>query len=135
MEKISFLSRQKDWKKFELNNKSIALNILYVPHNTEETAYAYVSKCNTNREDQVILLMINDGKKCHYLEGKKISPLLRGVTLKYVGSFYCLNCLHSYRTEKSLKSITMYVKTTIIVRYKYLMKTIEYEHTTMEKSL
>ena len=55
----------------EINNKSIALNILYVPHNTEETEYAYVSKCNTNREDQVILLMINDGKKWHYLEVKK----------------------------------------------------------------
>ena len=26
----------KDWKKFESNNKSIALNILYVPHNTEK---------------------------------------------------------------------------------------------------
>ena len=33
--KISFPSHQKDWKKFELNNKSIALNILYVPHNNE----------------------------------------------------------------------------------------------------
>ena len=87
----------------ELNNKSIALNILYVPHNTEETEYAYVSKCNTNREEQVILLMINDGKKWHYLEVKKLSPLLRGVTLKYVGNFYCLNCLHWYRTENKLK--------------------------------
>ena len=29
-------SNKKDWKKFELNNKSIALNILYVTHNTEK---------------------------------------------------------------------------------------------------
>ena len=31
---IDFSSHNKDWKKFESNNKSIALNILYVPHNT-----------------------------------------------------------------------------------------------------
>ena len=33
---IDFPSHSKDWKKFESNNKSIALNILYVPHNTEK---------------------------------------------------------------------------------------------------
>ena len=32
--KISFQSHQKDWKKFESNNKIIALNTLYVPRNT-----------------------------------------------------------------------------------------------------
>ena len=31
-----FPSHSKDWKKFESNNKSVALNILYVPHNTEK---------------------------------------------------------------------------------------------------
>ena len=33
---IDFPSHSTDWKKFESNNKSIALNILYVPHNTEK---------------------------------------------------------------------------------------------------
>ena len=33
---IDFPSHSKDWKKLESNNKSIALNILYVPHNTKE---------------------------------------------------------------------------------------------------
>ena len=33
---IDFLSHGKDWKKFESDNKSIALNILYVPHNTKK---------------------------------------------------------------------------------------------------
>ena len=32
--KISFQSHQKDWKKFESNNKTIAVNTLYVPCNT-----------------------------------------------------------------------------------------------------
>ena len=33
--KIEFSSHKKDWKKFELNNKLIALNVSYVPYNTE----------------------------------------------------------------------------------------------------
>ena len=51
---------QKDWKKFELNNKSIALNILNVPYNTKEIRNAYKSKYNLERKNKVILLMITD---------------------------------------------------------------------------
>ena len=36
----------KDWKKFESNNKSIALNVLYIPYNTEKIRLAYKSKYN-----------------------------------------------------------------------------------------
>ena len=60
---ISFATLKQDWKKFQLNNKSIALNILYVPHNTEEIRPVYNSKYNTKRKNQVLLLMITDGKK------------------------------------------------------------------------
>ena len=35
-EEIDFPSHSKDWKKFKQNNKKIALNILYTPHNTEK---------------------------------------------------------------------------------------------------
>ena len=41
---INFPSTGKDWKKFELNNTSIALNILYVSHNTKKIFHAYKSK-------------------------------------------------------------------------------------------
>ena len=60
---ISFPSHKVDWKKFELSNKSIALNVLYIPYNTKELRHAYKSKHNFNRENQAILLMITDGKK------------------------------------------------------------------------
>ena len=33
---IEFPSHSKDWKKFEQNNKTIALNIFYAPCNTEK---------------------------------------------------------------------------------------------------
>ena len=35
----------------------------------------------------------------HYLVAKKLFTLLRGITPKHHGYFYCLNCLHSFRTE------------------------------------
>ena len=58
---IDFPAMSKDWKKFELNNE-IALNILYVPHNTRKIHVAYKSKHNLTRENPIILLMIT-GKK------------------------------------------------------------------------
>ena len=33
---IEFPSHSKDWRKFECNNKAIALNILYVPYKIKE---------------------------------------------------------------------------------------------------
>ena len=72
-------------------------------HNTEEIRHAYKSKHNLKRENQVILLMINDGEKWHYLAVKKLSALLKGITSKHKGDFYCLNCFHSYSTKEKLK--------------------------------
>ena len=34
---------------------------------------------------------------------KSISMLLRGITSNNHGDFYCLNCLHSYKTKQKLK--------------------------------
>ena len=58
-----------------------------------------------NRENQVILLAITDGKKWHYLAVKSLSALDRGITSKHGGDFYCLNCFYSYSTENKLKIV------------------------------
>ena len=60
---IYFPSLGEDWKKLESNNKSIALNILYVPYNTEIVRHNSKSKYNLTCENQVIVLMITDGEK------------------------------------------------------------------------
>ena len=39
---------------FEQNNKTIALNILYVPYNTKQIRHAHRSKNDRKRENQVI---------------------------------------------------------------------------------
>ena len=41
-----------------------------MPHNTEEIRHAYKSKHNLERENQVVLLMITDGEKFHYIAVK-----------------------------------------------------------------
>ena len=85
---IEFPSNSKDWKKIEQNNKTIALNILFVPYNTKQMRQAYISKYNSKLDSQVILLMITDGEKWHYLAVKNISRLLRGITSNHDGDFY-----------------------------------------------
>ena len=59
----NFQRGQKTGKKFEQNNKAIALNILFVPYNTETISVAYRSEYNHKRKNQVNLLMITDGNK------------------------------------------------------------------------
>ena len=50
--------------------------------------------------------MIPNGKRegWHYLAVKKLSKLLRGITSKHHGDFYCFNCLHFFKTRNKLKS-------------------------------
>ena len=101
---IEFPSYSKDWRKFECNNKAIALNILYVPYKTEEIRQAYISEHNDKHNNQINLLMITDGtNNWHYLAIKSLCGLLRGITSNHNGDFYCLNYLHSYRTIRKLK--------------------------------
>ena len=59
---INFPATKKDSNKFEVNNKNIALNILYVPYNTKKIEIAYKSKYNLIRDNQIILLMISNGE-------------------------------------------------------------------------
>ena len=95
-EGINFQSAKDDWKKFEKSNVTIALNVLYAKK--YKIYPAYVS--NSNREKQVILLMIPNGEgrkqskalACvaksegggwRYLAVKKLSALLRRITSKH----------------------------------------------------
>ena len=97
-----FPANKKDWNRFEVNNKNVALNILYVPFKTKKIEIAYKSKYNLVRDNQVILLMVSNGKNWHYLAVKSLSRLLRGITSNHDGDYYCLNCFLSYRTENKL---------------------------------
>ena len=101
---IDFPAGHKDYSAFERDNGDIALNILFVPHNTQEIRQSYISKHNKTRDIDANLLMITDGTgKWHYLAIKSIAALLRGVTSTDNGDIYCFNCFHSYRSLDTLK--------------------------------
>ena len=76
---------------------------MYVPHNTKKICHAHKSKYNSTRKNQVILLMITDGEKWHYLAVKTLSALLKGIISNHKGDFYCLNCFRTYTTEDRLE--------------------------------
>ena len=100
---IFFVNKQKqeqDYKTFEMNNKSIALNILFA--NKQKISHVYKSEFNKTREKQVILLMISDGQKQHYLSVKKLNALLKRKT-EHSGD-YCLNCFKLFRNKSKFNT-------------------------------
>ena len=58
---INYPSNIDDWKKFEKNNPTIALNILYIKE--KEICPAYITKINSNCEKQIILLIVTNEEK------------------------------------------------------------------------
>ena len=89
---------------------------MQVPHDEIKITHAYKSEYNCKHKSQVVLLMITDGEKWHYIALKSeptddgfnrpirsLSRLFRGITSNHDGDFYCLNCLHSFRTDNALK--------------------------------
>ena len=98
---INYPSKTDDWKTSEKSNSPIALNILYIEE--KKLCPAHISKIDLNCGKQIILLIIPNEEK-EAIAVKKLSTLLRGITLKSHGDFHCLTCLHSFRTGNKLKS-------------------------------
>ena len=79
-------------QKTYIDNESFCTDI-------EKIYPSYVSKHNSKYEKQMIPRKVG----WHYIAVTKLSALLRGVTSKHNGDFYCLNC-SSFRTEQWLQS-------------------------------
>ena len=89
---------------------------MFILHNEKTINPTYKSKYNRQRENQVVLLMITNGEKPHYTALKSertddgfnllirsLSRLFRGITSNHDEDFYCMNCLHSFKTDNALK--------------------------------
>ena len=77
--------------------------VIICKKNIKQINIVYKSKYNNRCKKQVILLMIGDGKKYHYLAVTNLSGLLQGNSSNHRGDFYCLNCFNSYTTKNKLK--------------------------------
>ena len=116
-DRINFPWQRKDWERFKRDNTDIALNILSVPHNKKTIELQHKLKYNRTRPNQVVLLMITDGVKWHYLALKSIptsdgymrptqsiSKLFNKIaSTNTKNDYYCLNCFHSFSTSNELK--------------------------------
>ena len=65
---------------------------------------------NINRKKQLVLLMIPNGEVWHDLAVKKLSALLKVITSKLKGDFYCLIDFISLEQKTNLNRIKQYVK-------------------------
>ena len=66
---IKFPAGHKDYSAFEKNNSDIALNILFIPRNTQEIRQACVPKHNKTRNIHATLLNgMNNGVNGIYLQ-------------------------------------------------------------------
>ena len=75
---------------------------------------ANISMHNLDLENQVMILMITDSKKWHYLVVTKLPALLRGIISNNNGDFYCFNCFYSFTKKKALKNMKMFPKIVVI---------------------
>ena len=69
----------------------------------------HFSRTNSNCEKQVILLIMipNEEKEgWYYIAVKKVQKIyiIKSNGIKNRGDFYCLSCLHSFKTGSTLKS-------------------------------
>ena len=88
-ENINFPPQEQDYQQFEMNNKSIALNILQ--EQQQKISYLYKSEHNKTRENKTILLILQDNEKQNYLTVKRLNGLLKKKTGHSGES--CINCL------------------------------------------
>ena len=93
-------SKIDDWKMFEKNNPTIALNILYTKE--KEVCPAYISKINSNCKKQIILLMTPNEEKegWHYLAVKKPVYVIKRNNIKTSWGFLLLALSSFFKNKK-----------------------------------
>ena len=59
-----------DWENFEQSKESIGINVLFSSKDSKKITLLYTSEYNLERENKVLLLMINDDEKYYYFAVK-----------------------------------------------------------------
>ena len=92
------------------------LFLIFYLYHTIQKKILHTNQNITKNVNQVVLLMITNGEKWHYISLKRVrtddgfnrptkslSRLFREITANNNGGFYRLNCLHSFWTDNAIK--------------------------------
>ena len=108
---IGFLVSIKDIKKFELKNR-ISINLLVI-----EDRQIYICRKGGNYEHVINLVLITESNRKHYIAIKSLSRLLSNQNTKHnEKEYFCMNCLHGFKEEKSRNKHIGYCKDNESVR-------------------
>ena len=100
MEGIEYPVSLKDIDKFEKQNPSIFITVFGYE---DKSVYVLRNSENTNREHNVILLLIKEKGVNHYCLVKNISRLLSSQVSKHDGKkYFCMRCLNPFNNQKAL---------------------------------
>ena len=100
MEEIEYPVSLKDIDKFEKQNPSISITVLGYEN---KSVYPLRNSNNTNREHNVILILIEEEGVNHYCLVNNVSRLLSSQVSNHKKKHhFCLRCLNSFWTHKSL---------------------------------
>ena len=100
MEGIEYPVSLKDIDKFENQNPSIFITVLGY---NKKSVYTLRNSNNTNREHNVILLLLKGEGVNHYCLVKNLSRLLSSQVSKHNGKkYFCMRCLNPFNNQKAL---------------------------------
>ena len=100
MEGIEYPVSLKDIDKFEKQNTSIFITVFGYE---DKSVYLLRNSENTNREHNVILLLIKEEEVNHYCLVKNLSRLLSSQVSKHDGKkYFCMRCLNPFNNQKAL---------------------------------
>ena len=114
MEEIEYPVSLKDIDKFERQNPSISITVFGYD---EKCVYPLRNSNNTNREHDIILILIKEEGVNHYCLVKNVSRLLSSQVSNHKEKHhFCLRCLDSFWTHKSLNKHLEYCGNHVAVK-------------------
>ena len=114
MEGIEYPVSLKDIDKFERQNPSLSITVLGYEG---KSVCSYRNSNNTNREHDVILILIEEEGVNHYCLVKNLSRLLSSQVSKHDGKkYFCKRCLNPFNTQKALDKHEEYCSNHVAVK-------------------
>ena len=106
MEGIEYPVSLKDLNKFEKQNPTISITVLWYKG---KSVYPLRNSDNMDREHKIVLMLIEKDGVQHYCLVKNVSRLLSSQVSKHNGKkYFCLRCLNPFWCEQSLNKHVEY---------------------------